>query len=43
MIDEVGVAGVHFPGFLRYAVCADITAMMSDLETAFLRADVKYR
>ena len=43
MIDEVGVAGVHFPGFLRYAVCADITAMMPDLETAFRRADVKYR
>ena len=42
MIDEVGVVGVHFPGFLRYAVCADITAMMGDLEAAFRRAEVKY-
>ena len=42
MIDEVGVVGVHFPGFLRYAVCNDITANLSKLETAFRGANVKY-
>ena len=42
MINEVGVVGVHFPGFLRYAVCADITTMTEELEAAFLRAEVKY-
>ena len=42
MIDEVGVVGVHFPGFLRYAVCADITTMIEELEAAFRHAEVKY-
>ena len=26
MIEETGVVGVHFPGYLRYAVCGDIDA-----------------
>ena len=27
MIEETGVVGVHFPGYVRYAVCADIADM----------------
>jgi len=42
MIDEVGVVGVHFSDFVRYAVCADVEKMAPDLEKAFRQASVKY-
>lgn len=42
MIETVGVVGVHFPGYVRYAVCADVAAMSGDLRTAFARAEVSY-
>jgi hypothetical protein len=42
MIEETGVVGVHFPGYVRYAVCADIDAMAPALEEAFKRAQVFY-
>ena len=42
MIEETGVVGVHFPGYVRYAVCADVEAMASDIEAAFSRAQVSY-
>jgi aspartate/methionine/tyrosine aminotransferase len=42
MIEETGVVGVHFPGYVRYAVCADIDAMAPALEEAFKRAQVSY-
>jgi hypothetical protein len=42
MIRETGVVGVHFPGYLRYAVCADVEAMAKPLSDAFERAQVAY-
>jgi len=33
---------VHFPGYLRYAVCADVEAMAEPLNAAFERAQVSY-
>ena len=42
MIRETGVVGVHFPGYLRYAVCADVEAMAEQLSDAFERAHVSY-
>jgi len=42
MIDKTGVVGVHFPGFIRYAVCADIAEMEDGLRKAFKKADVGY-
>ncbi|ETW99584.1 MAG: hypothetical protein ETSY2_40630 [Candidatus Entotheonella gemina] len=42
MIRETGVVGVHFPGYLRYAVCADVEAMAEQLDRAFARAKVSY-
>jgi aspartate/methionine/tyrosine aminotransferase len=42
MIEETGVVGVHFPGYVRYAVCADIDAMAPALEEAFKKAQVSY-
>jgi aspartate/methionine/tyrosine aminotransferase len=42
MIRETGVVGVHFPGYLRYAVCADVEAMAEQLSDAFERAQVSY-
>lgn len=42
MIDEVGVVGVHFEPYVRYAVCADIALMHADLERAFSQAAVSY-
>ena len=42
MIEETGVVGVHFPGYMRYAVCADIEAMAGDIERAFKKAQVSY-
>ncbi len=42
MIRETGVVGVHFPGYLRYAVCADVEAMAQPLSDAFERARVAY-
>ena len=42
MIDKTGVVGVHFPGCIRYAVCADIAAMEEGLRKAFQAADVAY-
>ena len=42
MIDKAGVVGVHFPGCIRYAVCADVVAMESGLRKAFKAADVRY-
>ena len=42
MIEETGVVGVHFPGYVRYAVCADIDAMAHQIEAAFKKAEVSY-
>jgi aspartate/methionine/tyrosine aminotransferase len=42
MIEQTGVVGVHFPGYVRYAVCADIDAMAKEIEEAFMRAEVSY-
>ncbi len=42
MIEKTGVVGVHFATYLRYAVCADVDAMRSDLEAAFKSAEVSY-
>jgi LL-diaminopimelate aminotransferase len=42
MIDHTGVVGVHFPGYVRYAVCADIDAMAKKIEEAFRQAEVSY-
>ena len=43
MIDKAGVVGVHFLGFVRYAVCADVAAMEADLRAAFQSAKVGYQ
>ncbi len=40
MIEHTGVVGVHFSNYLRYAVCADVDAMSSQLETAFKNAEI---
>jgi LL-diaminopimelate aminotransferase len=42
MIERTGLVGVHFPGYVRYAVCADIDAMAKEIEEAFLEAEVSY-
>jgi len=42
MIDETGVVGVPFAGYLRYAVCVDVAAIADDLAQAFEKADVAY-
>ncbi len=42
MIDETGVVGVHFPGYVRYAVCADIAAVAQEIAVAFKKAQVSY-
>lgn len=42
MIDATGVVGVHFPGYMRYAVCADIAAIATEIEEAFKKAQVSY-
>ena len=42
MIEETGVVGVHFPGYIRYAVCADIAALAKGIAQAFQQARVSY-
>ncbi|MBI3327825.1 MAG: aminotransferase class I/II-fold pyridoxal phosphate-dependent enzyme, partial [Nitrospinae bacterium] len=42
MIEETGVVGVHFPGYVRYAVCADIEAIAQEIAEAFKKAEVSY-
>ncbi len=42
MIETVGVVGVHFPGYIRYAVCADVAGMADDLRAAFEKAEISY-
>jgi aspartate/methionine/tyrosine aminotransferase len=42
MIEATGVVGVHFPGYMRYAVCADIAAVATELAEAFKQARVSY-
>ena len=42
MIEATGVVGVHFPGYMRYAVCADIEAVAREIEEAFKQAQVSY-
>ncbi len=42
MIEETGVVGVHFPGYIRYAVCGDVEAMADSLNVAFSKAQVSY-
>jgi len=42
MIEHTGVVGVHFPGYLRYAVCADVAAVAQEIEEAFAKAKVSY-
>ena len=36
------MVGVHFPGCVRYAVCADVAAMEEGLREAFRKAEVGY-
>jgi aspartate/methionine/tyrosine aminotransferase len=43
MIERTGVVGVHFQGYVRYAVCADIDAMAKEIEEAFIQAEVSYK
>ena len=38
MIAETGLVGVHFSRYLRYAVCADIDSMATDITDAFRRS-----
>jgi aspartate/methionine/tyrosine aminotransferase len=42
MIEETGVVGVHFPGYMRYAVCADTAAVAREITAAFKKAAVSY-
>jgi LL-diaminopimelate aminotransferase len=42
MIEETGVVGVHFPGYMRYAVCEDIAAYAREIDAAFKKAQVSY-
>ncbi|MGE3541314.1 MAG: aminotransferase class I/II-fold pyridoxal phosphate-dependent enzyme [Candidatus Tectimicrobiota bacterium] len=42
MIEETGLVGVHFPGYMRYAVCADVEAVAPEIEAAFRQASVAY-
>jgi aspartate/methionine/tyrosine aminotransferase len=42
MIEQTGVVGVHFPGYVRYAVCADIQAMAKEIDEAFRQAEISY-
>ena len=42
MIEETGLVGVHFPGCLRYAGCADVEAVAREIEAAFKQAAVSY-
>jgi aspartate/methionine/tyrosine aminotransferase len=42
MIEKTGVVGVHFPGYIRYAVCADIAALVKEIAAAFQQAGVSY-
>ena len=42
MIERTGMVGVHFSGYVRYAVCADIDAMTKEIEEAFMQAEVSY-
>jgi LL-diaminopimelate aminotransferase len=42
MIEKAGVVGVHFPGYVRYAVCADVDAIAKEIEDAFKKANVSY-
>jgi len=42
MIDETGLAGVHFPGYVRYHVCGDVEAMADGIDRAFEQAKVSY-
>ncbi len=42
MIEETGVVGVHFPGYMRYAVCADVAAVATEITAAFKHAEVAY-
>ena len=37
-----GVIGVHFPPYIRYAVCTDIAPKVEQISAAFERAAVKY-
>ena len=42
MIEATGVVGVHFPPYMRYAVCADVEAVAGEIEDAFRKARVSY-
>jgi LL-diaminopimelate aminotransferase len=42
MIEATGLVGVHFPGYIRYAVCADIAALATEIDAAFKQAQVSY-
>ena len=42
MIEATGVVGVHFPPYVRYAVCADVEAVAGEIEEAFRKARVSY-
>jgi aspartate/methionine/tyrosine aminotransferase len=43
MIERTGLIGVHFdPQYIRYAVCADVEALSSEIDDAFKQAEVSY-
>jgi LL-diaminopimelate aminotransferase len=42
MIQKTGVVGVHFPPFIRYAVCGDVEASSEKISAAFKEACVQY-
>ena len=42
MIEKTGAVGVHFEDYMRYSVVADIPAIQSEIETAFMEAAVSY-
>lgn len=37
-----GIIGVHFPPYIRYAVCADIAPDLDKIRDAFKRAEIEY-
>jgi aspartate/methionine/tyrosine aminotransferase len=43
MIERTGLIGVHFdPQYIRYAVCADVEELSSEIDDAFKQAEVSY-
>lgn len=43
MIENTGIVGVHFDPYIRYSVTGDIEAVSSEIERAFVKANVSYK